>query len=331
MSDINRILALSGLAQNGINMRAAVSDVDESIKKDSEMAEAVGDSADPFYQLQDEFAGGECPSHAHRAFIDEIARWMTGDQVADFVEHIRRHYDMNDTEENVEEADSELSVMANSRDKVESTYAAIIKGDAEQTEVGDYIGHGMTKDQILKLIDMLEPQGYDKDFLLKDLAPMMEAGGDKVDNSELSRILKLSGLEVSEDQIDDEEVDEAQVTENKMSEKVTEIVDIIMKLAERETEQWADDPEMDGGDANYFMSVARELEGSDWDMARDAILDGDTAPKEEVLSIIADNSPELLKALFPQDAEKEQYLATMRRESISEQLKDELINELMGD
>ena len=127
------------------------------------------------------------------------------------------------------------------------------------------------------------------------------------------------------------EVHEAQVTENKMSEKVTEIVDMIMKLAERETEQWADDPEMDGGDANYFMSVARELEGSDWDMARDAILDGDTAPKEEVLSIIADNSPELLKALFPQDAEKEQYLATMRRESISEQLKDELINELMGD
>ena len=426
MSDINRILALSGLAQNGINMRAAVSDVDESIEKDNEMAEAVGDSAEPFYKLQDDFCGGESPSHAHRAFIDEIARWMTGDQVADFVEHIRRHYDMNDTEENVEEADielspgisiktdkpgiykgtkttsgvvggksgeamelanrvidaieeqdpssseealelakkfchemdctdeakkmvykqlakmgysntvadsydPELSAMANSRDKVESTYAAIIKGDAEQTEVGDYIGHGMTKDQILKLIDMLEPQGYDKDFLLKDLAPMMEAGGDKVDNSELSRILKLSGLEVSEDQIDDEEVDEAQVTENKMSEKVTEIVDIIMKLAERETEQWADDPEMDGGDANYFMSVARELEGSDWDMARDAILDGDTAPKEEVLSIIADNSPELLKALFPQDAEKEQYLATMRRESISEQLKDELINELMGD
>jgi len=199
MSDINRILALSGLAQNGINMRAAVSDVDESIEKDSEMAEAVGDSAEPFYKLQDDFCGGESPSHAHRAFIDEIARWMTGDQVADFVEHIRRHYDMNDTEENVEEADSELSVMANSRDKVESTYAAIIKGDAEQTEVGDYIGHGMTKDQILKLIDMLEPQGYDKDFLLKDLAPMMEAGGDKVDNSELSRILKLSGLEVSED------------------------------------------------------------------------------------------------------------------------------------
>lgn len=176
---------------------------------------------------------------------------------------------------------------------------------------------------------MLEPQGYDKDFLLKDLAPMMEAGGDKVDNSELSRILKLSGLEVSEDRIDDEEVDEAQVTENKMSEKVTEIVDMIMKIAERETEQWADNPEMDGGDANYYMNVARELEGGDWDMARDVIVDGDTSPKEQVLSIIADNSPELLKAIFPKHAETKDYLSTMREST--EKLKDELIKELMGD
>ena len=243
MSDINRILALSGLAQNGINtnVRAA------SNKKGSEMVEAVGDSAEAFYQLQDEFCGGECPSKAHKALIDELIRSMTGDEVKRFVDDFRRHYDMNDMEENVEEAespmvmmtipnvtpdmaskmervakekgleysiqgntvvvkgrridvtmfrtkmgiaqtnlevvpveeaDSELSVMANSRDRVESTYAAIIKGDAEQTEVGDYIGRGMTKDQIIKLIDMLEPQGYDKDFLLKDLAPMMEADYD---------------------------------------------------------------------------------------------------------------------------------------------------------
>lgn len=77
---------------------------------------------------------------------------------------------------NVEEDyNSELSAMANSMDKVERTYAEVLKADAEESEVGDYISRGMTKDQILKLIDMLEPKGYDKDFLLKDLAPMMEA------------------------------------------------------------------------------------------------------------------------------------------------------------
>jgi len=63
--------------------------------------------------------------------------------------------------------------------KVQSTYDAIIKGvrnrgPAEESEVGDYIGKGWSKEEILKLIDMLEPQGYDKEFLLKDLAPMME-------------------------------------------------------------------------------------------------------------------------------------------------------------
>jgi hypothetical protein len=78
-------------------------------------------------------------------------------------------------DDDVEES-NELTTMANSMDKVERTYAEIVKGDAEQKEVGDYIPKGMTKDQILKLIDMLEPQGYDKDFLLKDLADLMKEG-----------------------------------------------------------------------------------------------------------------------------------------------------------
>mgnify|MGYP000474679778 CR=1 FL=1 len=75
--------------------------------------------------------------------------------------------------------DPELSMMANSRDRVENTYAAILqgvrgRGPAEESEVGDYIPRGMTSAEIMQLIDMLEPQGYDKDFLLKDLAPMMK-------------------------------------------------------------------------------------------------------------------------------------------------------------
>jgi hypothetical protein len=165
----------------------------ESVETDAEVVEAVGDSAEAFYELQDDFCGGECPSHAHRALIDELVRSLSGDEVKRFVADFRRHYDMNHPEaedgdygdddanfESVEEADAdsydpELSAMANSSDNVERTYAEIIKGDAEQSEVGDYIGKVMTKDEILKLIDMLEPQGYDKDFLLKDLAPMMEA------------------------------------------------------------------------------------------------------------------------------------------------------------
>ena len=81
--------------------------------------------------------------------------------------------------EEVHEADGDLSMMANSRDRVENTYAAILqgvrgRGPAEESEVGDYIPSGMTSAEIMKLIDMLEPQGYDKEFLMKDLAPMMK-------------------------------------------------------------------------------------------------------------------------------------------------------------
>jgi predicted DNA-binding protein YlxM (UPF0122 family) len=97
--------------------------------------------------------------------------------------------------------EDELSVMANSMDKVERAYAEIVKGDAEETEVGDYISRGMTKDQILKLIDMLEPQGYDKDFLLKDLAPMMEQELDEAEVEESIQYmysLKDKGMSIEE-------------------------------------------------------------------------------------------------------------------------------------
>ena len=80
------------------------------------------------------------------------------------------------------ELDEDVSAMANSRDVVERTYGQIMQGSRgsqpDQSEVGDYIPKGMTPEQIMELIDMLEPQGYDKDFLLKDLADMMQEDED---------------------------------------------------------------------------------------------------------------------------------------------------------
>jgi hypothetical protein len=78
-----------------------INDALKKLGEDAEVVEAVGDGAEPFYELQDEFCGGECSSNAHRAFIDEIARYLTSDQIADFVDHFRRHYDMQ--KESVEE------------------------------------------------------------------------------------------------------------------------------------------------------------------------------------------------------------------------------------
>jgi len=76
----------------------------------------------------------------------------------------------------------DVSAMANSRDAVERTYGQIMQGkrgsQPDQSEVGDYIPKGMKSEQIMDLIDMLESQGYDKDFLLKDLADMMQEDED---------------------------------------------------------------------------------------------------------------------------------------------------------
>lgn len=105
-------------------------------------------------------------------------------------------------DDDVEES-NELTIMANSMDRVERTYAEIVKGDAEQKEVGDYIPKGMTKDQILKLIDMLEPQGYDKDFLLKDLADLMKEGIDPTTGKEQPKTVMGINVRSKEDRIKD--------------------------------------------------------------------------------------------------------------------------------
>ena len=75
------------------------------IGKCTKINEASGDFAEPFYELQDEFCGGECTSPAHKALIDELVMYMSGDDIKGFVADFRRHHDMNDVEESVEEAE----------------------------------------------------------------------------------------------------------------------------------------------------------------------------------------------------------------------------------
>lgn len=77
----------------------------ESSETDAEVLEASGDFAEPFYELQDEFCGGECTSPAHKALIDELVMYMSGDDIKGFVADFRRHHDMNDVEESVKEAE----------------------------------------------------------------------------------------------------------------------------------------------------------------------------------------------------------------------------------
>lgn len=70
--------------------------MDKMTSRHDDIPEAVGSAADSFYNLQDEFAGEEA-SGAHKVLIDELVRYLSGDQLEDFVADFRRHYDMNES------------------------------------------------------------------------------------------------------------------------------------------------------------------------------------------------------------------------------------------
>lgn len=63
--------------------------------------EASGEFAVPFYQMQDEYCGGDCPSEAHKVIIDSLVQYMSGDDIMDFVDQFRREHDMDDDDETV--------------------------------------------------------------------------------------------------------------------------------------------------------------------------------------------------------------------------------------
>ena len=52
--------------------------------------EAVGEFAEPLYTLQDELGLED------NVLVDELARWMDGQDITEFVENFRRHHEMND-------------------------------------------------------------------------------------------------------------------------------------------------------------------------------------------------------------------------------------------
>ena len=95
MSDLDRILKLAGRAAE----TSAHSQADREMK-----AEAVGDAASEFYDMLDNFAGEEAPQ-PWATIIDELVRYLSGDQLADFVDDFKRHHDMGMDEAAIDEDD----------------------------------------------------------------------------------------------------------------------------------------------------------------------------------------------------------------------------------
>ena len=94
MSDLDRLLKLSG--------QRAQSQTQETTEN-REMKEAVGEFAEPIYDLIDMHFEGDC-----QPVFDDLVRYLSGDQIKDFVADFRRHHDLPSMDE--VDADTEESV-----------------------------------------------------------------------------------------------------------------------------------------------------------------------------------------------------------------------------
>ena len=241
--------------------------------------EAVGDAAEAFYQLQDEFAGEEARG-AHKVLIDELVRYLSVDQLEDFVADFRRHYDMNEGSKNKKQS--------------------VTEGVLDDTDEDGW----MAKSQLYKLAKYsigLHGMISDTD----NLEPWIQAKITRAseDMSSVKHYLEYQAVNphgAPEPVQGPMEEDMDDVSEHK-------------SLATHLTQMAAQDDADDGMDGDYFRDVARAVMGHDVMEIRAAILDGDTEPRERVLDHIAQNHPDLLKEIFPRDARNPGgYLATMR-------------------
>ena len=374
MSDLNRILALSGLAQNGI----------QKVKEGTEMGKIGDIFVKQFAMGKEKGAGIQLTSASGDGYVQmdreeaaqlaaRLAKWAgskTLAQPGDYDESIneygydggsgadpkivakfarvpssqRSYYVMKWAEENGIDSD-EAMVMAG-YEKGEYMGAGAYRwryvGESVNEAVGDYaepiyelieeIGsHQVVMDELIRYLDGDTIRDFVADFRRHNDMPFNPE--ESVNEARECMVCKDCGDEMHKPTTNcphDCHDENGDWWVKKMVEASGKdaLVDEIMLMADREREQWADDPEMNGGDADYFMMVAKALDTEDYEEARMAVLNGDTAPKEEVLSIIADREPEILKKMFPRDAEKERYLASLRE---ARKLKDELITELMGD
>jgi len=86
MSDLDRILTL---ARHGIDNDAQSQvPAERELKEVPVTKEAVGEFSQPLYDLQDELELED------NILVDEMARWMSGDDIRDFVSHFRQNHDM---------------------------------------------------------------------------------------------------------------------------------------------------------------------------------------------------------------------------------------------
>jgi hypothetical protein len=137
MSDLDRILTL---ARHGTDNDAQSQvPAERELKEVPVTKEAVGEFAQPLYDLQDDLGLED------NILVDEMARWMDGQEIKEFVENFRRHHDMNHPGEGVEYGEDDKNFEATEEAPVEELPEAKAKPD-----FADIDGDGDEKETMKK-------------------------------------------------------------------------------------------------------------------------------------------------------------------------------------
>lgn len=187
----------------------------ETKMKAKELTEAVGDSAEPIYQLCDEL---DCPDHA---VFDELVRYMSGDQIKDFVADFRRHHDMNDMEEGFKSDAQRKAAFANGYDPKKKKKESVNEDETDDEKASTIYTLRMSlenlKDEIDELADLdakmdssgrgdLQDQLTTMDKLVSNFEAVLDRAKSVVpSNLEPSALSMEAKHNDDEDEMDDEE------------------------------------------------------------------------------------------------------------------------------
>jgi ribosomal protein L21 len=97
MSELERILKLAGSQAKVETPSPAPEATQREMKPVAQ--EAVGEFAEPIYDLIDMHFEGDC-----QPVFDDLVRYLSGDQIEDFVADFRRNHDLNDMDDDMDEA-----------------------------------------------------------------------------------------------------------------------------------------------------------------------------------------------------------------------------------
>ena len=153
------------------------------------MVEAVGDAAEEFYRLYADFSGDE-PSGAAGTIIGELVRYLSADDLSDFVETFRSNYDMDDY-------DAMESAMISVEEAV--TDKVVFNADDGGIAVsvgGNPVGHAYTPELLAELLGSVGVDANTEMFYGSGVDFASEEGFDTDDGAHdfIDTALEMMGL-----------------------------------------------------------------------------------------------------------------------------------------